>query len=279
MEVKRWMQGLVFVFLILGLSVAGFGQSSGDPQEKSAEAKGGSAPQDQPRPTNDAPAVARQEIIVPAGTRIPLSMVNNVSSRTAQPGDPVYLTTIFPIVVGNQVVIPIGSYVRGTITEAQRSGRIKGRAEMYIRFDSLTLPNGTTRDFNAILSQADANIPGRMKEGKIESEGTKGKDVARIAGTTMAGAGIGTIAGGASGNYGKGVGIGAGAGALAGLITTLSTRGNEVNLFRGTEVDMTLDRNLMFDESELGPNPPRDQYNNRTGPRQPYYDQYGRRKN
>ncbi|HPQ15577.1 MAG TPA: hypothetical protein PLP04_10125, partial [Bryobacteraceae bacterium] len=77
---------------------------------------------------------------VEPGTRIPLSLINSVSTKHSSEGDRVYLQTVFPILVKGRVVIPPGSYVAGTITEVKRPGRIKGRGELYLRFDSLTLP-------------------------------------------------------------------------------------------------------------------------------------------
>ncbi|MDD5544301.1 MAG: hypothetical protein PHX83_14115 [Acidobacteriia bacterium] len=205
----------------------------------------------QPPAKSDLPPVERHEVIVPRGTHVPMQMMNYVSTKTAKVNDPIYLQTMFPITVANRVVIPIGSYVRGTITEVERSGRVKGRAKMYVRFDSLTLPNGATRDFNATVSQADPRVTDSAKEGQIEANGSKGRDAATVATTGAAGAGIGGLAGISSGHSGMGTAIGAGAGALAGLIGILATRGNEVELYRGTEVDMMLDRDLIFDESEL----------------------------
>ncbi|MCZ2156237.1 MAG: hypothetical protein LC114_20435, partial [Bryobacterales bacterium] len=84
---------------------------------------------------------------VPVGTRIPLSLINSVSTRSASPGDRVYLETTFPIFSNGKIVIPPGSYVLGTITSSKRPGRAKGKGEMHLRFDSITLPNGVTRDF------------------------------------------------------------------------------------------------------------------------------------
>lgn len=293
MDLKQWIRGLLTAFLVLGFSHLFFGQTApAAPQEKKVEdskSPVGIAPSPTQREAaHEMPRVERHEVIVPTGTRIPLSMVNFVSTRTARAGDPVYLETMFPITIGNRVVIPVGSYVRGTITEVKRSGRVKGRAEMYIRFDSLTLPNGTTRDFNAFVAQADARVPGTLKEGKIEAEGTKGRDAATIAGAAAAGTSVGAIAGGASGHGGVGTAIGAGAGALAGLIVALVQRGHEIDLYRGTEVDMTLDRNLVFDESELthyARDPSSDRYYERPGPpprdraSDPRYrDPYGRRR-
>ena len=261
---------LLPVLLTVVVSIA-FAQSptKEPPVKKAEEVKeaGGTPPPTLPAPED--PRVERREVIVPLGTRIPLSVVNFVSSRNAKAGDPVYLETTFPITVGNRVVIPVGSYVRGTITQVKPSGRVKGRAEMYLRFESLTLPNGTTREFTATVSQADARIPGDLKEGKIEAAGTKARDAGTIAAAGAAGTSIGAIAGGASGHAGTGTAIGAGAGAVAGLIVALAQHGNEIDLYRGTEVDMTLDRNLVFDEGELTRfvrDPTSDRYSERPGP-------------
>src|SRR5690242_13061152 len=82
---------------------------------------------------------------VEPGTHIPLSLINSVSTKNSIVGDRVYLETVFPILVDGKIVIPPGSYVAGTITDVQRPGKMKGRGEFHLRFDSLTLPNGTTR--------------------------------------------------------------------------------------------------------------------------------------
>src|SRR5688500_8884900 len=78
-----------------------------------------------------------KEFTVLPGTKIPLSMINSVSTKTAAEGDRIYLETVFPILVDGRVVIPPGSYVAGTVTQVKRPGRLKGRGELYVRFDSL----------------------------------------------------------------------------------------------------------------------------------------------
>ncbi len=112
---------------------------------------------------------------VDTGTRVPLSMINSVSTKHATAGERVYLETVFPIVVNGRVVIPTGSYVMGTLTNVQRPGRLKGRGEFYLRFDSLTLPNGVTRDFRARVAGLDGRASEELDktEGKIKSEGNK----------------------------------------------------------------------------------------------------------
>ena len=59
---------------------------------------------------------------VPPGTRILLSMINSVSTKQAQIGDRIYLETAFPVLAGNKIVIPQGSWVTGTVTEVKRPG-------------------------------------------------------------------------------------------------------------------------------------------------------------
>ena len=201
----------------------------------------------------EAKAPGSKAYTVDTGTHIPLSLINSVSTKNSVPGDRVYLETVFPILVDGKIVIPPGSYVAGTITEVQRPGKVKGRGEFHLRFDSLTLPNGTTRDFRARVSGIDGRASEELdrKEGSIKSEGNKAGDTRTVAETAAAGASVGALAGGISGAAGKGAGIGAAAGAAAGLVGVLFTRGPEAVLAKGSTLEMVLDRPVQFDASEL----------------------------
>jgi hypothetical protein len=198
-----------------------------------------------------APPEAPGSIAVPAGTRIPLQLINRISTKNAHEGDQVYLQSAFPVVINNSIIIPPGSYVKGTITSAKRPGRVAGKGELYLRFDSLTLPNGVTRDFKARVGAIDGSNADTLdkKEGKIVSEPAKGHDVATVAETTAVGTSIGAIASRSS--PGLGAGIGAGAGMLVGLATVLATRGPDAVLERGSTIDMVLDREISFTPAEL----------------------------
>jgi hypothetical protein len=195
----------------------------------------------------------QKSFLVDTGTHIPLSLSNSVSTKNSVPGDRVYLETIFPILAGGRIVIPPGSYVEGTITEVQRPGKVKGRGEFHLRFDTLILPNGTTRDFRARVSGIDGRASEELdrKEGTIKSEGNKSGDTRTVAETTATGAGLGGLIGAASGSAGMGAGIGAAAGATAGLIGVLFTRGPDAVLAKGTTLEMVLDRPVQFEEGEL----------------------------
>src|SRR6202790_3516806 len=115
------------------------------------------------------------EYTLTSGTKVPLSLINSVSTKHSAEGDRVYLETVFPILVDGRIVVPVGSYVAGTVTQIKRPGRVKGRGELFLRFDSLTLPNGVTRDFRARVSSLDGRGSEELDrtEGKIRSEGDK----------------------------------------------------------------------------------------------------------
>jgi hypothetical protein len=198
-------------------------------------------------------AAVTDDFLVPAGTKVPLSMINSVSTKTAGEGDRIYLETVFPILANGRIVIPPGSYVAGTVTDVKRPGRVHGRGELYVRFDSLTLPNGVTRDFRARIGSLDGTAPDTLdkSEGKVKSEGSKAGDLKTIGEAAGAGAGVGGLAGAAAGHAGMGAGIGAAAGAAAGLIGVLVTRGPEAVLAKGTTMEMVLDRQLLFTAAEL----------------------------
>ncbi len=191
--------------------------------------------------------------LIDTGTHVPLSLINSVSTKNAIVGDRVYLETVFPVLADGRIVIPPGSYVMGTITEIRRPGKVKGRGEFHLRFDSLTLPNGTTRDFRAHVTGLDGRASEELdhKEGTIRSEGNKSGDVRTVGETAAAGASIGALAGSVNGTPGMGAAIGAGAGAAAALAGVLFTRGPEAVLAKGTTIEMVLDRQVNFDENEL----------------------------
>jgi type IV secretion system protein VirB10 len=185
-----------------------------------------------PRPAVRPPVAG--EAVVPAGTRVLLELVNALNTGRSKPGESVYLRTVVPVAVNDQIVIPPGSTVLGTITEGRT---VKGRRDLYIRFDTLTLPDGRTRD---LRSRPDG--PG---EGKVAGHTDPGGEVRTVTRDTAIGASIGTLAGAASGHTLAGLGIGGLAGAAAGLGSVLTDRKN-VTLPRGTHVEMVTDRELRF---------------------------------
>jgi hypothetical protein len=186
--------------------------------------------------------------VVPSGTRLPLILHNAVTTRNAKPGDPIYLETLFPIVIENRILIPAGSYVQGEIEEAKRPGKAKGTGEIRLRLTSMILPNGYVVDFNAVPTNAGTGgNESTDKEGTIHGDTDKGDDVGTIIKSTGIGAGVGGLATQSA----KGAGIGAGIGAAVGIAAVLLTRGPELELPRGTTVDVVLDRTVYLDASRV----------------------------
>src|SRR6202049_530276 len=95
-------------------------------------------------PDPAAPSVdsGKPMLTIPAGTRVPLSLKQAISTKTARDGDPVYAETAFPFVVNDRVVIPAGTYIQGKIARVRRGGHIKGRAEVLFDFTSMFYPRG-----------------------------------------------------------------------------------------------------------------------------------------
>lgn len=177
------------------------------------------------------------DVTVPKGARILLTLLNDVSTKRAKEGDRVYLDTAVPVAQDGRIVIPRGSSVAGTITRSKKAGKVQGKGELFIRFDSITLPNGVTRDFRSRVGSGNGG-----KEGTVEGEGS-GVDTCKVAIGASTGATIGGIAGGLGG-----AGIGAAAGGLAGV---LMSKKPDVVLPHGSRLEMVLDRDLVFHPGEL----------------------------
>ena len=117
--------------------------------------------------------------LVPGGSRIPLTVLNSVSSKNSQPGDQIYLQTLVPIAIENKIVIPAGSYVTGTITDSKRPGKVKGRGEIGMRFDSMLLASGTTLNLTGRISSLDGHsarpAPLRLRRPGTRQQGHAGR--------------------------------------------------------------------------------------------------------
>jgi len=183
---------------------------------------------------------------IPKGTHVLLRLENSVTTRTAQPGDVIYLRTVSPIIINNRIVVPPGSYAQASVWLSRRGGRVSGQAELGLRLDTLSLASGRTFQLSGTVASADAEGTGqraRKEEGVIRQSPEKGRDAGTIAVRSGGGAALGAIIDRSA----EGAGIGGGAGAAAGLAQVLLTRGRDVELRRGATIDIALDRPLSTD--------------------------------
>lgn len=191
---------------------------------------------------------------VPSGTKILLQLRSPLNTKSAKAGDGVYLSSAFPVVVGNRVMIPAGVFVQGTVDRVVRAGHLKGRAQLDMHFTSIIFPNGTVVEIPGVVS----GVPGASKqkvkgdEGTIEQDSDKTRNAGKTAEIALpTGATVGSIAGLGAGHPLAGSFGGLGAGLAAVGIVSLFTRGADVNIETGTQVEMVLQRPLLLEQENL----------------------------
>ncbi len=198
-------------------------------------------------PDRTAEPAKENTLVIPAGTKVPLTLRQAIWTKNAREGDSVYAQTSFPVVINEVIAIPAGTYVQGKISRVQRPGKVKGKAEVQVNFTSMIFPSGYTVMLPGALDKApdvDANVKGQ--EGTLQGQGGKGKDAATVASTAGTGAVIGGLA-----NEGKGAAIGGAAGGLVGLAAVLFTRGPEIKIENGSSLEMILERAVTVDRNRV----------------------------
>jgi hypothetical protein len=257
----RSAQAALFCSLVLGVVRLGAAQTPADP----ANSPSGSTAAPAPATAADAPqsatvatppaAPGKKTYTVPAGTKVLLQLRSAINTKSARTGDGVYLASTFPVVVGNRVMIPAGVYVQGVVDHVERAGRVKGKAQLDMHFTSIIFPNGSVVEIPGMVN----SLPGAHKqtvkddgEGTIEQDSDKGRNAGKTAEIAIpTGGTVGSIGGLSSGHPLAGgiAGIGAGI-ATVGLVS-LFTRGADVNIESGTQVEMVLQRPLLLEEENL----------------------------
>jgi len=199
-------------------------------------------------------APARKIYTVPAGTKILLELRSAINTKSAKAGDGVYLSSTFPVVVGNRVMIPTGVYVQGVVDRVQRGG-MRAKAQLDMHFTSIIFPNGSVVEIPGVVDSVPGSKNQTVKnddEGTIEQNGDKGRNAGQTAEIALpTGAGVGTIGGAASGHPIEGGLAGLGAGLATVGIVSLFTRNADVDIPRGTQVEMLLQRPLILEDDNL----------------------------
>jgi hypothetical protein len=202
-----------------------------------------------------APSLSPKSYTVPAGTRVLLQLRSGINTKSAKAGDGVYLSSTFPVVLGNRVMIPEGVYVQGVVDRVVRAGHVKGKAQLDMHFTSIIFPNGTVVEIPGIVN----SLPGASKqtvkddgEGTVEQSPDKGRNAGETAKIAIpTGGTVGSIGGLPSGHPLAGGLAGIGAGVAAVALVSLFTRGADVNIQSGTQVEMVLQRPLILEEENL----------------------------
>lgn len=181
-----------------------------------------------PTPKDDGTSAAVKvpefvEVTIPAGTTLSATLATAVASDTSKVEDPVRATLRTPVSADGHQALPKGTTLVGHVTSAERSAKVKGRASIAFRFNTIDLPGDGGRQ--PITSETISRL----------APATKKKDATKIGVGAGAGAAIGAIVGG-----GSGAAKGAAIGGAAGTGVVLATRGEEVRLGAGTPVSVKL---------------------------------------
>src|SRR5579862_3329899 len=241
-------------WLMLLSSALAWGQSASAPKPADAPAPGIQA-----APANPAPAAQSaaspsdpNAAVIPAGTKVSLTLAQAISTKNVREGDAVYAQTAFPLVLDDRVLIPAGTYIQGKIMHTEHAGRSKKRAEILIHFTSMIYPSGYT----VMLPGSIDNTPGADNKGVKDSEGTiqqdkdTGKRVEDAAKGGAVGGTVGSIGGLAAGGL-NGARYGGLAGIAGGVAWALLKHGPELKLDVGTSIEMEIQRDVTVKASRI----------------------------
>ncbi len=176
--------------------------------------------------TETSPNVAPKEpawvsVTVPEGTEVKIRLRGDVSSQTAAVGDEIEGELAEAVVADGRVALPEGSSVHGVVRDVQALKKIGGQARLTLDFESVEV-EGQRFTISAEFTRS----------GKSET----GKDAATIAAGTI----IGTILGNQTGHGGRGRLVGGLLGAGAGTAIAAETKGQRIELPRGTILQLHL---------------------------------------
>ncbi len=190
------------------------------------------------------------DTVIPGKSDIFISLQQSLNTKSARSGDKFSSQVEVPVTAHDRIVIPVGSYIIGYVDKSKRAGRLKGKAELTLKFDTVILPDGTTRYMRAGVHSSEGyatDLDG--EEGTIRAQGgAKGKVLAGAAGGAVTGTIIGVTAGAMRGRMGRGAAAGAAIGAAVGGLMALFKRGEDVVLPRGSTLTIQLQDAVHFEK-------------------------------
>jgi hypothetical protein len=168
-------------------------------------------------------------IVIPANTEIIVELTSNVNTNESRRGDAFQARVVAPAEIE-------GAIVEGRVSDLQKPGRIKRRAELQLSFDRIVLNQARWANMNAMVVEAlpegETKTANNVKkvdtEGVVQGKSSLKTDVVTVGAATGAGATVGAIAGGP-----VGLAVGAAVGGAFGLGGVLVARGKDIKLDEG----------------------------------------------
>lgn len=180
-----------------------------------------------PDRNNNYPRRGSGGFAVPNDATLTATLDSDLTSDQTREGDHFSMTVTGPSQYN-------GAVLEGTVSNIERSGRIAGRSDLTLNFQTIRFRNGSTSDFAGFIDQV--RTPNGDKV-TVDNEGTvkdSSSQTSRTVKRSGIGAAIGAIIGGIAGG-GQGAAVGAAVGAGAGAGTVLVQGRNDIRLLRGTE--------------------------------------------
>jgi hypothetical protein len=179
---------------------------------------------------NDTTGVSTGEFYIPNGTRLTAVLNNTITTKVTQNGDRFTMNVTSPDIYR-------GAVIEGRVAQIDNSGRLSGRANVSLEFDTIRMRDGRSYRFAGIIDSvraANGDNVSVNNEGTVRDSNQTKKTVTRAGVGAALGALIGAIAGG-----GSGAAVGAAVGAGAGAGSVLIQGRDNVELGQGTEFSIT----------------------------------------
>jgi hypothetical protein len=178
-------------------------------------------------------------LTIPTQTEVSVQLLSGIHTEVSHVGDAIRAQLVQPIYVDGRVALPQGSLLDGRITQIRAAGRLRRPAELSLRFERVTLPDGQDQPIAAALTALEAPAPPRVR---LDSEGhLRGTRPISWKGIVGGLVGLGGFA--ATQSYFAGAAVGAtlpiGGGVLLGCALLLP-RGSDVHLPPDTRIRLRL---------------------------------------
>ena len=171
------------------------------------------------------------EVTIPAGTTMVAALKNTVSTENGQAGTPIRLETVEGMTLGEGLVLPAGTEIRGEVTHSKGGGRVAGAPELTLRFNEMTV-EGTDHRISA--------DPFRLR-GRNDAV----QSAAMIGGGGIVGGVVGAVTG-------AGVVEGAVVGAVLGTGVAIATKGDQLVVSSGQKLRIRLSEPVVVKLAKQG---------------------------
>ena len=146
----------------------------------------------QPRSEAAAQASRERTLTIPAQTEAAAQLLSGIHTQVSHVGDPIRAQLLKPVYVDGRVALPLGTLLDGRITRIRSAGHLRRPAELSLRFERITLPDGQDQPITAALTALDTPAPPKVR---LDSEGQlKGTKPSSWKGITGGLVGVGTLA-------------------------------------------------------------------------------------